>query len=146
MEFAGVMKMTVEIHDNLNADEYNKLRAEAGWEIKNPLIVEKAIRNSTIIKKATCDNEIAGMARAIGDGMSYLLVDVVVSSRYQKQGIGKRLVNSIIDDIKNETMAGEYSTINLISIKGMEKFYESCGFEAVPFGYNGKGMRLKIEN
>ena len=93
--------MTVEIHDNLNADEYNKLRAEAGWEIKNPLIVEKAIRNSTIIKKATCDNEIAGMARAIGDGMSYLLVDVVVSSRYQKQGIGKRLVNSIIDDIKN---------------------------------------------
>lgn len=138
--------MTVEIHDNLNADEYNKLRAEAGWEIKNPLIVEKAIRNSTIIKKATCDNEIAGMARAIGDGMSYLLVDVVVSSRYQKQGIGKRLVNSIIDDIKNETMAGEYSTINLISIKGMEKFYESCGFEAVPFGYNGKGMRLKIEN
>lgn len=146
MEFAGVMEMTVEIHDNLNADEYNKLRAEAGWEIKNPLIVEKAIRNSTIIKKATCDNEIAGMARAIGDGMSYLLVDVVVSSRYQKQGIGKRLVNSIIDDIKNETMAGEYSTINLISIKGMEKFYESCGFEAVPFGYNGKGMRLKIEN
>lgn len=138
--------MTVEIHDNLNADEYNKLRAEAGWEIKNPLIVEKAIRNSTIIKKATCDNEIAGMARAIGDGMSYLLVDVVVSSRYQKQGIGKRLVNSIIDDIKNETMAGEHSTINLISIKGMEKFYESCGFEAVPFGYNGKGMRLKIEN
>lgn len=138
--------MTVEIHDNLNADEYNKLRAEAGWEIKNPLIVEKAIRNSTIIKKATCDDEIAGMARAIGDGMSYLLVDVVVSSRYQKQGIGKRLVNSIIDDIKNETMAGEYSTINLISIKGMEKFYESCGFEAVPFGYNGKGMRLKIEN
>ncbi|MCI8697127.1 MAG: GNAT family N-acetyltransferase [Lachnospiraceae bacterium] len=77
--------------------------------------------------------------------MSYLLVDVVVSSKYQKQGIGKKLVNSIIDAIKNETMAGEYSTINLISIRGMEKFYESCGFEAVPFGYNGKGMRIKIE-
>ena len=77
--------------------------------------------------------------------MSYLLVDVVVSSKYQKRGIGKKLVNSIIDDIKNETMVGEYSTINLISIRGMEKFYESCGFEAVPFGYNGKGMRIKIE-
>lgn len=138
--------MTIEIHDNLNADEYNKLRVEVGWEIKNPLIVEKAIRNSTIIKKATCDNKIVGMARAIGDGMSYLLVDVVVSSKYQKQGIGKKLVNSIIDDIKKETMVGEYSTINLISINGMEKFYESCGFKAVPFGYNGKGMRIKIEN
>ena len=137
--------MMIEIHDDLNADEYNKLRVEVGWEIKNPLIVEKAIRNSTIIKKATYDNKIVGMARAIGDGMSYLLVDVVVSSKYQKRGIGKKLVNSIIDDIKNETMAGEYSTINLISIRGMEKFYESCGFEAVPFGYNGKGMRIKIE-
>ncbi len=135
----------IEIHDDLNADEYNKLRVEVGWEIKNPLIVEKAIRNSTIIKKATYDNKIVGMARAIGDGMSYLLVDVVVSSKYQKQGIGKKLVNSIIDDIKNETMTGEYSTINLISIRGMEKFYKSCGFEVVPFGYNGKGMRMKIE-
>ena len=137
--------MMIEIHDDLNADEYNKLMVEVGWEIKNPLIVEKAIRNSTIIKKATYDNKIVGMARAIGDGMSYLLVDVVVSSKYQKQGIGKKLVNSIIDDIKNETMTGEYSTINLISIRGMEKFYKSCGFEVVPFGYNGKGMRMKIE-
>ena len=137
--------MMIEIHDNINVDEYNKLRVEVGWEIKNPLIVEKAIKNSTIIKKATYDSKTVGMARAIGDGMSYLLVDVVVSSKYQKQGIGKKLVNSIIDAIKNETMAGEYSTINLISIRGMEKFYESCGFEAVPFGYNGKGMRIKIE-
>ena len=130
---------------SMRSMRYNKLRVEAGWEIKNPLIVEKAIRNSTIIKKATYDSKTVGMARAIGDGMSYLLVDVVVSSKYQKQGIGKKLVNSIIDAIKNETMAGEYSTINLISIRGMEKFYESCGFEAVPFGYNGKGMRIKIE-
>ena len=137
--------MMIEIHDDINVDEYNKLRVEVGWEIKNPLIVEKAIRNSTIIKKATYDSKTVGMARAIGDGMSYLLVDVVVSSKYQKRGIGKKLVNSIIDAIKNETMAGEYSTINLISIRGMEKFYESCGFEAVPFGYNGKGMRIKIE-
>ena len=137
--------MMIEIHDDINVDEYNKLRVEVGWEIKNPLIVEKAIRNSTIIKKATYDSKTVGMARAIGDGMSYLLVDVVVSSKYQKQGIGKKLVNSIIDAIKNETMAGEYSTINLISIRGMEKFYESCGLEAVPFGYNGKGMRIKIE-
>ena len=62
--------MRIEIHDNLNADEYNKLRIEAGWDIKNPLIVEKAIRNSTIIKKATFDNKVVGMARAIGDGRS----------------------------------------------------------------------------
>jgi GNAT superfamily N-acetyltransferase len=135
----------IEIRDSLNIDEYNNLRKQVGWEPKNPIVVEKAIKNSTIVKKAIYDNFAVGMARAIGDGMSYLLVDVVVNSKYQKKGIGKKLVNSIIDEIKENTIAGEYSTINLISIKGMEKFYESCGFEAVPFGYNGNGMRIKIE-
>lgn len=137
--------MIIEINNDLNVDEYNKLREEVGWEIKNPIIVEKAIQNSTIVKKAIYDNKVVGMARAIGDGMSYLLVDVVVSSKYQKRGIGKKLVNSVIEEVKSKTMLGEYSTINLISLKGMEKFYESCGFEGVPFGYNGKGMRLKIK-
>ena len=58
-EFAirGMVKMMIEIHDDINVDEYNKLRVEVGWEIKNPLIVEKAIRNSTIIKKATYDSK-----------------------------------------------------------------------------------------
>lgn len=113
----------IEIRDSLNIDEYNNLRKQVGWEPKNPIVVEKAIKNSTIVKKAIYDNFAVGMARAIGDGMSYLLVDVVVNSKYQKKGIGKKLVNSIIDKIKENTIAGEYSTINLISIKGMEKFY-----------------------
>lgn len=136
----------IEIVDSLSVDEYNNLREQVGWERKNPIVVEKAIRNSTIVKKAVYDNCAVGMARAIGDGMSYLLVDVVVSSKYQKRGIGKKLVNAIIEEVKETTVIGEYSTINLISIKDMEKFYENCGFEAVPFGYNGSGMRIKIEN
>lgn len=135
----------VNIINNLNVDEYNKLRTEVGWEKKNPILVEKAIQNSTIVKKAIYNNEIVGMARAIGDGMSYLLVDVVVSSKYQKKGIGTKLVNSIIEDVRKNTIDGEYSTINLISIKYMEKFYKNCGFKTVPFDYNGHGMRMKIK-
>lgn len=138
-------EIRIEIVDDLNVDEYNALREQVGWETKNPILVEKAIKNSTIVKKAIYENCTVGMARAIGDGISYLLVDVVVSSKYQKRGIGKKLVNSIIEEVKENTIVGEYSTINLISIKDMEEFYESCGFEAVPFGYNGKGMRIKIE-
>ena len=38
----------------------------------------------------------------------------VKNAKYQKQGIGKKLVNSIIEDIKNETMVGEYSTIKCV--------------------------------
>lgn len=139
-------KIEVKIKDSINVDEYNHLRKQVGWESKNPIIVDKAIKSSTIVKTAIYNNCAVGMARAIGDGMSYLLVDVVVDLQYQKNGIGKKLVISIMDEIKENTVTGEYSTINLISIKGMEKFYESCGFESVPFGYNGNGMRIKIES
>lgn len=122
----------IEIRDSLNIDEYNNLRKQVGWEPKNPIVVEKAIKNSTIVKKAIYDNFAVGMARAIGDGMSYLLVDVVVNSKYQKKGIGKKLVNSIIDEIKENTIAGEYSTINLISTKGMENFMKVADLKPYP--------------
>ena len=42
----------IEIRDSLNVDEYNNLRKQVGWESKNPIVVEKAIKNSTIVKKA----------------------------------------------------------------------------------------------
>ncbi len=32
--------MVIEIRDNLNADEYNKLRVGVGFEIKNPLNIK----------------------------------------------------------------------------------------------------------
>ena len=65
--------------------------------------------------------------------------------KYKKKGIGKKLVESIISEIKIKVPKGEYATLNLISIAGMEKFYESCGLKAVPFDYNGKGMRMEIK-
>lgn len=135
----------VKIIDNLDVDEYIDLRRRVGWATKNPEIIEMAINSSTIVKKAVVDGRTVGMARAIGDGMSYLLVDVVVSPKYQKKGIGKKLVGAVIEEVKEHTIAGEYSTINLISISGAEKFYESCGFKTVPYDYNGNGMRLKVE-
>lgn len=43
--------MRIEISDSLSVNEYNYLREQVGWESKNPIVVEKAIKNSTIVKK-----------------------------------------------------------------------------------------------
>lgn len=127
------------IKNDLTVEEYNYLREDVNWNKKNPDFIKMAIENSTIVKKAMLNDTIVGMARAIGDGKDYLLVDVVVSVKYQKKGIGKKLVESIISEIKIKVPKGEYATA------GMEKFYESCGLKAVPFDYNGKGMRMEIK-
>lgn len=71
--------------------------------------------------------------------------DVVVHSDYQKKGIGKLLIESIVKDIEDHTKVGQKCSINLISMKGKETFYEKCGFRTIPFDYTGYGMTLRIE-
>ena len=85
------------------------------------------------------------MARVIGDGIYYLIVDVLVDKSYQGKGIGKKIINEIIDEIDSRTKKGQTCFINLISMEGKEDFYEKCGFIKVPFGNTGHGMIRKIE-
>lgn len=135
----------IKIENELTAEEYNSLRKEIGWETKNDDIINNAIKESKFVKKAILDNKVVGMARVIGDGIYYLVVDVVVSSKYQNMGIGKMLMKSLEDDIYSVTPKGQKCSINLVSMSGKESFYEKCGFEKIPIGYTGNGMIKRIE-
>ncbi len=74
--------MEIRIENNLNVNEYNNLRNKIGWDTKDIDVVQNAIIKSTIVKKATFKNKTVGMARAIGDGIYYLIVDVLVDPEY----------------------------------------------------------------
>ena len=137
--------MNIKIKDELNVDEYNNLKKSVGWDAKDIDLVERAIKNSAIIKKAIFDNQTVGMGRVIGDGMYYFIVDVVVDPKYQGKGIGKRLIDEIVNEIDNKIKAGQSCSINLMSMNGKEIFYEKCGFNKVPFGHTGYGMIRRIE-
>jgi len=125
--------MEIEINNNLIDEEYNNLRESIGWKTKDKDLVENAIKNSTIVKKAKIKNKVVGMAIVIGDGIYYLVVDVLVDESYQGKGIGKKIVNEIIEEIESKTEKGQTCFINLISMEGKEDFYEKCGFIKVPF-------------
>ena len=137
--------MEYKIENNLNVQEYNLLRNSVGWDSKDINLVEEAIKSSIIIKKVTINNSTIGMARAIGDGIYYFIVDVVVDPKYQKKGIGKMLIESIVRDVENRTNDGQKCSINLVSMKGKEEFYEKCGFRKISFDYTGYGMIRRIE-
>lgn len=137
--------MDYKIESNITPEEYNQLRNSVGWDSKDRNIILKALENSIVIKKVSFEDKTIGMARAIGDGLYYLIVDVVVHSDYQKKGIGKLLIESIVKDIEDHTKVGQKCSINLISMKGKETFYEKCGFRTIPFDYTGYGMTLRIE-
>ena len=137
--------MEYKIEDNITPEEYNQLRNSVGWDSKDINVIEKALKSSAIIKKVMIDNETIGMARTIGDGLYYLVVDVVVNKDYQGKGIGKILIEEIVKDIYNKMKEGQKVSINLMSMQGKEEFYEKCGFRKVPFDYTGYGMIRRIE-
>ena len=137
--------MEYQIKDDLQPKEYNELRNSVGWDSKDENVIIEALRNSVIIKKIIVDNKAVGMARAIGDGLYYLIVDVVINKDYQGKGLGKLLIEEIVKEVYNKTKEGQRACINLIPMQGKESFYEKCGFRKIPFDFTGYGMIRRIE-
>lgn len=137
--------MEITIKNDLSIQEYNNLRSSVNWNSKDEELIQNAINNSAIIKTASIGSNTIGMARVIGDGIYYFLVDVVVIPEYQKKGIGKMLLDEIIKEVENKTKKGQTSSINLVSINGIEGFYEKCGFKKIPHEYHGYGMIKRIK-
>ena len=78
--------------------------------------------------------------RAYQSGYVAFLSDVIVAPEYQKQGIGKKLVESVIQRIKDDMKPGFKVKLNLNAAKGKEPFYEKLGFKVRPNEDTGAGM------
>lgn len=65
------------------------------------------------------------MARVIGDGIHFLLVDVVLLPSHQRQGIGRELVQRVLKWVRATAPEGDKATIQLIAVVGKESFYEN---------------------
>lgn len=137
--------MDYKIANNLLPKEYNQLRNSVGWDSKDESVIIEAIKNSVIVKKIIVDDKTVGMARAIGDGLYYLIVDVVINKEYQGKGLGKLLIEEIVKEVYNKTKDGQKASINLVSMQGKETFYEKCGFRKIPFDFTGYGMIRRIK-
>ena len=125
-------------------DEYCSLRESVGWINFSKTQTVKSLQNSLYTVAAEEDGQIVGMGRLIGDGMYYIIVDVVVHPAYQQRGIGSRILDMIVHYVDRETPAGGRSSIQLIAEKGKEIFYENRGFKIIPHEFCGSGMRKVI--
>lgn len=125
-------------------EDYCNLRESVGWLLFQKEQMEKALSNSVYTVIAVDSGKTVGMGRLLGDGMYYMMADVVVCPDYQKKGIGRNIMNRLIDYVNRETPIGGRSSIQLIAEKGKEPFYEALGFKRIPHEYCGSGMRKVI--
>ena len=87
--------------------------------------IKKMLSNSVAIVSVWKNNQIIGFGRATSDGIyRAVLWDIVVEKKFQKHGIGKLIVNSILEnDLIVEVEKVYIMTTNC------ERFYLSMGFK-----------------
>lgn len=127
--------------DYITSEEYMELRRRVGW-CEFPLEEAQAgLDNSYMITCAKDEEKAIGVVRLLWDG-GYIafLSDVIVDPDYQGQGIGKKLVESVIQRVKADMKPGYKVKMCLMAAKGKEPFYEKFGFSERPNENLGAGM------
>ncbi|MCI8968967.1 MAG: GNAT family N-acetyltransferase [Lachnospiraceae bacterium] len=130
--------------NTLSYDDYYRLRESVAWLNFSREQTEKALNNSLYTVVAEDDGKVVGMGRMTGDGLYYLIVDIVVQPDHQKKGIGSTIIDMMIDYVDRETPIGGRSSVQLTAEKGKETFYEKKGFKLIPHEHCGSGMRKII--
>ena len=71
-----------------------------GWSMytRDPKKLERAIAQSLSVLGAYDGDRLVGLIRAVGDGETILFIqDLLVLPSYQRQGIGRQLVDALVD-------------------------------------------------
>ncbi|SDA76481.1 Acetyltransferase (GNAT) domain-containing protein [Lachnospiraceae bacterium G11] len=126
----------IEIVENvLTPEDFVRLRTATGFtDIPLPHAT-RALKNGLVNVSALCDGELVGMGRLVGDGAMYwYLQEIIVLPEYQGQGIGRKIVNYLVEYVILHSSTGKFTTIGGVSAKGKEGFYQKMGFEIIPNG------------
>ena len=127
-----------------DVDTYRDLRTSVGWAVFCREQSEKALKNSCCCVIAKDGDQTVAMGRAVGDGMYYTIVDVIVRPRYQGRKIGSEIINRLVEQIKRDTPEGGRISIQLIAALGKEEFYVKQGFKVLPNENAGPALRKVI--
>jgi GNAT superfamily N-acetyltransferase len=115
---------------NLEPEQIEKLRVAVGWDSlkgKYQTALKQSFAHYSILEQ----QELIAFARVISDGEIYaFLVDMMVRPAFQTRGVGSRMLEFVIEDLK---LAG-IKSVNVIFDAKLEKLYEAFGFEMLNAG------------
>lgn len=131
--------------NTIDAESYAALRHSVGWFPFPENRLQQAMDQSACIVSAWDGQWAVGLGRMVGDGMYYLIVDVMVDPEYQHRGIGREIMERLLECSQAGLAPGDRVSVQLIAEPGKEGFYESLGFKRIPHEYCGTGMRKNAE-
>ncbi len=114
--------------NRIDWDEAAEVIRQAPLGTREPAKMKKAFSNSFIAVFAFDGERLVGMARALCDGeYQAAIYDMAILPEYQRQGIGKRIVEQICDGLP-------VPNIILFAAPGKENFYKMLGFRVMLTG------------
>lgn len=115
-------------HDEVTAEEFvDVLVASTLGErrpVDDPERIRSMVEHADLTVTARDEGKLVGVARSVTD-FSYCcyLSDLAVDVAYQRQGIGKRLIDLTVENLEPECM------LILLSAPGAVDYYPHIGFE-----------------
>ncbi len=114
-----------------SVEEYQFLRNSVGWSLVSDEAVNQSLNSSLFSVCIDSNDKIIAFGRVIGDsGIYYYIQDVIVLPEFQRKGLGKKIMNSIMNYL--EENADPTAFVGLMAAKGFWKFYEDYGFKKRP--------------
>lgn len=136
-------EMALQYTDEMTGEEYNELRVSVEWRPISEGQAERGLAHTTFLVAARDGERIVGMGRMLFDfGYTAYLGDVIVRPEYQGQGIGRQIVQRLIDRTMDAAFADEKIMFILGAAKDKEPFYEKFGFKRRPNEFSGDGMSM----
>ena len=124
------MPITYAVEPNLTAQEFRDVLVTSTLAERRPANdlprLEKMLRQADVIVTARDGGQLVGISRAITDfAYCCYLSDLAVDAAYQRQGIGKRLIE------ETRIRAGESATLQLVAAPAAEDYYPRIGMQPV---------------
>lgn len=136
--------MYIQLDYSFSINEFLEMVESVGWKTYSELQVEKALKNTMYMVKATVDGKLAGIGRVVGDySIVCVLTDICVKPEFQGHGIGLKITNELKRLIETNVSEGEKMQIELTPTAGNEAFYEKAGFKYKPDKITGMYLWIK---
>lgn len=129
------MKLIESTKKDIPGNEITLLRSSVGWNIlRSDEKWREILNKSAFVYSVWDDKKLVGMGRLLEDGIVCNIYDIVVHKDYQNKGIGKMIMNNLMNWIKDK----DYTHVSLFvqpeNKNFLIPFYEKFGFKLADTG------------
>ena len=131
------MNYTIQIGNDIHTEDIDAYYPLLDFGVYGAKDWQKIREKSTFIVQVLDKGHTVGWGRCVDDGSFCMIYDMAVHPNYQRQGIGR----TIIEEIKKYVARNDFSSVSLFynpHNPGVKEFYQKCGFYELP-----NAMRLK---